>query len=243
MNVKKLLFRAGLGIATLGVVAGGAAAFSAFEAHIVNVTATLSNALSVPLETQGLTYGTVFPQSVVDQPLTVSLASTFANQTRVTEVDYMIKQKPKCQIITPTTGVPQFAQVTEDANGHFVCPTGYQEMELLCPYLSKTSQTSGDVSIPSFHGSIDKTLWDDAMSTLYKATGKLTVAASTTNWTIDLHSPCFAGQCAQDWDSFVITTNPTATSSNYIQPSTNQDKMFGCDLWIEVNGLNGVGNH
>ena len=98
MNVKKLLFRAGLGIATLGVVVGGAAAFSAFEAHIINVTATIENALLV--DTQPLSFGTVFPQEhiVLDQPIRIALSESFLQQSRVTQVEYVIKQKPKVRI-------------------------------------------------------------------------------------------------------------------------------------------------
>lgn len=38
--MKKYLVRAGVAVGTLGLVVAGAAAFSAFEAHVVNVTAT-----------------------------------------------------------------------------------------------------------------------------------------------------------------------------------------------------------
>ena len=55
MNKKILM---GLG-ATLAVVAS-VAAMSAYEAHIINVTAKIENALSV--DTTPIHFGTIFPQ-------------------------------------------------------------------------------------------------------------------------------------------------------------------------------------
>src|SRR3990167_1021397 len=89
----KWLRKIGLGGITAVVIIAGAAAFSAFEAHIVNVTARIENALSVsegPLE-----FGTVFPQEYLTRDIQVELSDSFQGENRVDDVEYVIKQKPK----------------------------------------------------------------------------------------------------------------------------------------------------
>ncbi|MDR3643413.1 MAG: hypothetical protein P4L74_07385 [Candidatus Doudnabacteria bacterium] len=243
--MKKLFMRAGLATGTLGLIIAGAAAFSAFEAHVVNVTATISNATDIT--TSAITFGNVFPQEILHNPVTLALSSSFLSQsnTRATSVDYVIKQKPKCALIPGITGdLPPYAEVADNSDGTFVCPTGYQAMPLLCPYLSKTSPTEGDTSVPSFHGPTDLASWTDAVSVATEATGHLTAANPSTTWDIDLHTPCFSGECAQDWNSFVTGANPAVTTTSqpyntayYQASSTYQGLPMGCDLWYEVSGI------
>ncbi|MDR3643412.1 MAG: hypothetical protein P4L74_07380 [Candidatus Doudnabacteria bacterium] len=246
--MKKLFMRAGLAAGTLGLIIAGAAAFSAFEAHVVNVTATISNATDI--STSEITFGNVFPQEILHNPITLSLSSSFlsASNTRASIVDYVLKQKPKCMATDPANAV-QFAQVVDvpGAEGGpvtFTCPAGYTEMPLLCPYLSKTSPTQGDTSVPSFHGTTDLASWTDAVSMATEASGQLsTTGATSTTWDIDLHTPCFKGECAQDWDSFVTTANPAVNENASITPEyyeadpADQNVPMGCDLWYEVSGI------
>jgi hypothetical protein len=234
--MKKLLMRAGLAAGTLGLVLAGAAAFSAFEAHVVNVTATINNATDI--STSELTFGNVFPEEILHNPVTLSLSTSFTStaNTRATNVDYVIKQKPKCKLITPNTALPTYAQVTENADHTFVCPGGYQAMPLLCPYLSKTSPNATDTSVPSFHGPL--TGWTDTTSNTYAAVGHLTKTNPSTTWDIDLHTPCFQGECAQDWASYVHTANATADPNAYMADPANQNVQMGCDLWYELTGVN-----
>src|SRR3989338_2228720 len=96
MNLKKYLIRAGLAAGTVGVIVAGAAAFSAFEAHVINVTARIENALSVP--TEPIDFGTVFPQEELDATFPVVLSQSFLDEDRVDDVEYIIRQKPKCAI-------------------------------------------------------------------------------------------------------------------------------------------------
>jgi hypothetical protein len=91
--MKKLLFRSGLAAGTLGLVLAGAAAFSAFEAHVVNVTATISEATEVA--TDPLQYGTVFPQEILYKNVNIGLSQDFL-QSDATSLSYVLKQKPKC---------------------------------------------------------------------------------------------------------------------------------------------------
>jgi len=56
--------------------------FAAFEAHVVNVTAKIENALSVPMKE--IKFGTVFPQEMLDQNFGVSLSNSFQEQAQQT---------------------------------------------------------------------------------------------------------------------------------------------------------------
>src|SRR3989338_6416442 len=82
------MFVAGLSLATLPLLA-------AFEAHVVNVTARIENALFV--HPQSIEYGTVFPQEYLLSDFFLSFSESFSetSQTRVGKVDYVIKQKPR----------------------------------------------------------------------------------------------------------------------------------------------------
>jgi len=77
--------------------------FAAFEAHVVNVTATIENALSVPIE--AIDFGTVFPQERLDRYIDVALSQSFIDEDRVDDVEYIIRQKPKCGWSRPWVGV------------------------------------------------------------------------------------------------------------------------------------------
>ena len=247
MNVKKILFRFALSIGTIGVVAGGAAAFSAFEAHVINVTATIENALSVPIEQTGLSFGTTFPQEAFDQAFDVSLSQSFQDERRVDDVEYTIRQKPKCAGDNDPSIHPQVTEVpipgTDDSD--FKCPTGSHIMPLLCPYLSKHEVTTDDPAggdndgpgINSFHGlpnqwTLKTTLATAVNGKLQKLTGDISDL-----WNIDLHVPCFQGQCAQDWASFVQRENPDADPNAYMVDPANEHNVFGCDLWLETTKI------
>ncbi|MCK4520488.1 DUF1349 domain-containing protein [Candidatus Parcubacteria bacterium] len=86
---KKIL----VGLLTVGVVVSGVAVMSAFEAHVINVTAHIENALSV--DPQEIDFGVVFPQEYVEKQFTVKLSDSFCEQDRAHDVYYKIVQKPK----------------------------------------------------------------------------------------------------------------------------------------------------
>lgn len=141
---------------------------------------------------------------------------------RVTSVDYVLRQKPKCvddndPIIHPP--------VIHEGEG-FYCPEGSHEMPLLCPYLSKEEITqdglegeNDGVSIPAFHEFLEE------------VTGRLSFPAEDLDdeWLIDLDVPCFEGMCAQDWGHEGFELDPE-----------DESEIFGCDLWLEVTRINGV---
>src|SRR3989338_6705527 len=87
-----------LGLVALVAMAAGVAGLSAFEAHVINVTAKIENALRV--KTTEIDFGTVFPQEHLDQQMEVSLSQSFIDEDRVDDVEYRIRQKPKCAVST-----------------------------------------------------------------------------------------------------------------------------------------------
>ncbi len=253
--MKKIL----VGFLTLAAVFTVLPMFAAFEAHVINVTAKIENALNVPLEY--LNFGTVFPQEHLDKTLDITLSNSFQEQDRVNTVDYIIRQKPKCAVtsnngtvlVGPTwTGHVIVDEQTEggyridceqDKPADLVVPEGasYGLLPSLCEYISKhpDNQPENDGSLNSFHqaweilpdGTID---WNDTPGTLVNNDDLSDV------WTIDLAVPCFGGYCAQDWADFVHRINADANPDDYTQPIENEHKVFGCNLWVEVTAVEGI---
>ena len=115
-------------------------------------------------------------------------------------------------------------------------------MPLLCPYLSKHElDSNGELTnngIGAFHGLPGP--WTEATTEATQVFGTLSVpSATSTTWDIDLKTPCFRGQCAQDWDQFVKTNSGSSTidSTLYMADPNDEHHQFGCDLWVEVNGI------
>ncbi|MBI2097792.1 MAG: hypothetical protein HYT46_02595 [Candidatus Vogelbacteria bacterium] len=240
-----------VGLLTLGAALVVIPMFAAFEAHVINVTAQIENALSVT--TNALDFGTVFPQEHLDKTVDVALSQSFIDEPRVDDVSYFIRQKPKCAI-TSNNGESFDSENT--ATGHVIVDeqgnisigcgepprtlvTGesWGSLPSLCEYISKEGDDENDDTTPSFHqpwtiddGEID---WLDTFGYLTKDGNDI-----SDTWTIDLAVPCFGGYCAQDWADFVNDINPDAGDPNqYTQPIENEHKIFGCDLWVEVDGV------
>jgi|SRR3989344_8124357 len=256
--MKKIL----TGIATVGTVITMLPLFAAFEAHVVNVTATIENALSVPVEP--ITFGTVFPQEQLDRPLSVTLSGSFLTENRVDDVEYIIRQKPKCGVtsdngtvlVGPTWTGHVIIDASSTAGYHIDCdldkPKDLQIgtdqtaglLPSLCQYLSKHPDRVNDQGGPStndgflnsFHQpftiSSGTIVWNDVKGRLAKSDND-----TSDKWNIDLKVPCFGGFCAQDWADFVKGINPNADPSQYTQPIANEHKVFGCNLWVEVTGV------
>ncbi len=104
----------------------------------------------------------------------------------------------------------------------------------LCPYLSKTPDGTpeNDHGVPSFH---------DSAATSSVATGVLTKSGNDVEdkWTIDLHVPCYEGECAQDWARYVRAANPDADPAKYMLDPSLHGQTFGCDLVVKVVKTNG----
>jgi len=148
---KKLL----LGLVAVVVAVGGIVAMSAFEAHIINVTAHIENALDV--HPDAIAFGTVFPQEYLERQFTVELSDSFIAAGRVDDVEYVIKQKPKCICDSMEYGDKELCPEGKYASvGHdtHVCPRLYHEMENLCQFLSKVDADpadNNDKSHPSYY--------------------------------------------------------------------------------------------
>jgi len=233
----------------LGVIAIGAGLvmlpmLAAFEAHVVNVTARIENALYVHPKSR--TFGTVFPQEHLEQGIFVTFSESFSadDQTRVGTVEYQIKQKPKpLETFVAQVGVDDarlwchdnYPTVPYDANNASWQAYLTNCYPSLCPYLSKTPdgfpQPSNDVGVLPFHDPFDPSSF---------ALGKINkfgVDVGDT-WIIDLAVPCFQGHCAQDWSDFVLDLNPNAGDpSQYELPPQLEHQVFGCDLWVEVTDI------
>lgn len=225
--------------------------FAAFEAHIVNVVARIENALEVPVKS--IDFGTVFPQEKLDRAFDVRLSGSFRDERNADDVEYMIRQKPKCGLPIPNTNPVEYSVysiATEDGEGGFVCKKandGHVVLPLLCPYLSKHEiSTDGEgendsAGINAFHGTIDA--WDLQTTLTTQVTGRLAKSDDDLEdrWNVDLKVPCFTEECAQDWPSFVKRINSDVDPEAYIQPKENEHELFGCDLWLEVTGISRIG--
>ncbi len=107
--------------------------FAAFEAHVINVTAHIENALNV--DTEEIAFGTVFPEEYYDRTFTVSLSSSFLASERVDDVRYTIAQKPKPR--------PAYVDQVGAYEARLYCianPTDYDKCyPNLCKFLTKTT--------------------------------------------------------------------------------------------------------
>jgi hypothetical protein len=223
--MKKRIF---LSFAVVIALALGVVGFSAFEAHVVNVTATIENATQI--DTNVLNFGTVFPEEKLVQNVTLSMSQSFQDETAADGISYMIRQKPKCWNNNPAA--PVFGLVTENEKDEYVCvDNGFVILPMLCPFLSKHPDVIGtegnDDSLDAFHGPL--TTWTPADTLAWQVDGLLSKKALdiSDTWAIDLAVPCFKGHCAQD--NFV----PEAFQ---VDPALEHD-LFGCDLWFEVNNI------
>lgn len=252
-----------LGVGAAGMSLAMLPLLAAFEAHVVNVTARIENALLVPV--RELTFGTVFPQEKLDKFFDVRLSQSFQDEDRVDDVDYFIRQKPKCGVLNDVSPFEPkylgFTQATHNPDGSFSCPLHSELLPLLCPYLSKHEVTGDGANdtepggatendgegLAAFHGPIDASAWTLAVAKLWDVKGHLAKSQQDFDdrWNVDLKVPCFGNHCAQDWATFVADNDGTnnANPADYIQPIANEHLLFGCDLWLEVGGISlpGIG--
>ena len=221
-----------LGLVAVAVVVGGVAALSAYEAHVINVTAKIENALKV-IPPEEMTFGTVFPQEKMIKQLLITTSDSFCSltQTRVSTINYKIVQKPK-----PIWPIPEICllygeNITLEEARHYCYDVAGEDLDCcypsLCPYLSKTiidpdPEPYTDHSVPAFHDPNDPSSVATGIINKYEDKEDF--------WLIDLDVPCFEGMCAQDWTHYGWELDPALES-----------EIFGCDLWIEVTGISSTG--
>jgi hypothetical protein len=236
MNKKLMALGAGL------AVVASVVAMAAYEAHVINVTAHIENALYV--HPDELKFGTVFPQEYVEKQFTVELSSSFQEADRVNNVEYVIKQKPKCKCVFDPEKEPEdfemYCNMEMYAPVNYAtheCPMYYEEMESLCPFLSKMDgdpEDQNDTGVPSYYveGEPDW-CYDFAKDPRpLHANGilwKHDPADLSDLWVVDLKVPPVDGYVGQDWPGSCPTV-PT------------NDVDYGCDLWVEVTNISWCGN-
>jgi hypothetical protein len=190
----------------IGLMAYALANSQPVSAWHVNIDANLTVSPAV------ISFATVFPGEINLRPLSVNLSQDFVNSEIHDDVEYRILQKPK----------PREDSASERA----YCVTHPTDLQRcypsLCPYLSKEpdNQPSNDMGVPAFH---------DPNAPTSVALGRLAKSENDTNdqWVIDLHTPCFRGQCDQ--------TN-SVPSEYQLDPNLNGE-VFGCDLVVEVTNV------
>ena len=221
MNKKFLM---GLG-ATLAVVAS-VAAMSAYEAHVINVTAHIENALSVaPKEIE---FGTVFPQEYVEEQFTIALSDSFMTETRVDDVEYIINQKTKCWDWDGTGEKPTTINYAPVNYWDDKCPSGFHPMLSLCSFLSKTDadpEDNNDSDEPSYYDPKTNSCPERDTGTAFGRLTKIGNDISDT-WIVDLKVPPVEGTIGQDWP---------VSCAEWTVPVDSRD--YGCDLWIEVTHI------
>lgn len=246
---KKIFIGVGAVLATLVSVP----LFAAFEAHVINVTARIENALFVHPE--GLEFGTVFPQEHLESSMFISFSQSFStsDQHRVGQVDYVIKQKPKPRPeYEAVVGTPEARKWCHDNFVDLIGPgVAWDSAETekylencypsLCPYLSKHPDNqplpSNDIGVNAFHDPFDPANYFYGKLLKFNANGNTIGNDPADTVTIDLAVPCFRGRCAQDWDDFVHQNNPQADPEKYKLPQELEHDVFGCDLWVEVTKI------
>ncbi|MEK7630865.1 MAG: hypothetical protein AAB417_02465 [Patescibacteria group bacterium] len=201
--MKKLLQPKVLGALGVLIIVGVLVSTVQVGAQVVSIDANLSISPNI------ISFETVFPGEVHYKPLVVNLSDSFLGEDILDDVEYRIVQKPKPRIDSPEE---------REYCSHF--PNDLTRCyPSLCPYLSKTADNTpaNDTSIPAYHD-------PDAPSSI--AYGRLAKSDNDIedNWVIDLHTPCFRGQCDQ--------TN-SVPEHYQLDPSMN-GQVFGCDLVVEV---------
>lgn len=204
-------------------IVGGVIALSAFEAHIINVTADITNGLQLTIEE--IPFGTVLPQEYLEKDFIIGLSQGFIDTPRLLNITYVIKQKPKPIWPEPISCEQSFKDIAEARN---YCHKNYNDLDCcylsLCPFLSKNDadpEDNNDTTAPSY---FQKTPTPHCI-TPAEASGKLDRETSdiSDKWKIDLKVPPVYGYAAQDWPADC--------------PTISKEAKYGCDLWIEVTGI------
>ncbi len=222
---------------------------AAFEAHVVNVTARIENALYV--HPQSLQFGTVFPQEHLFSSFFIAFSESFsaANQNRVGTVEYVIKQKPRPReaflAAMGTEAARDWCHLNAPADANNPNDPYYTNCyPTMCSALSKHPDNhpstgpnaNNDVGLPPFHNpEID---FATGKIVKFNQNGSTVGNDPADTWDVDLAVPCFRGQCAQDWADFVHGLNPNAGDPRqYVLPPNLEHETFACDLWVEVTSI------
>lgn len=199
---KKLL----MALVAVMAVAGGIVALSAFEAHVINVTAHIENALDV--SPQHIDFGTVFPEEVFHDTFQVNCSASFEGEERVDDIHYKIIMKPKPlgdprATINPKNfpnGIVAWDYCLNQTTDPEYLTYCYRS---LCPLLKLiNSETEEDTAADSYLAKTEEDCED--------------------TWSLAFDVPCIAGFTPQGEECKTVAEN---------------DKDYGCDIWVEVTGI------
>jgi hypothetical protein len=155
---------------------------SAFESHVINVTAHIENALTV--NTEHLDFGIVFPQEYIERNFTINLSESFLAENRVDDVEYDIVQKPKPR------NPEDWQYCLQNPDDYVKCYPS------LCLFLSKISDKdpANDIDAPSY-------FQGDHCIVPGEASGRLAKSEQDESdlWTVDLKVPPITDYVGQDW--------------------------------------------
>lgn len=227
-------------------VVGSVIALSAFEAHVINVTADIVNGLTVT--SKEFDFGTVIPQEYLEKEFTITLSEGFLDEPSLVSIDYDIIQKPKPKLDRMTKikfcnssfdfkeyVVYAYCRDYTAQNSGYVwdddlkectsTPMNYYDFCYynLCPFLSKNDADSEDNNDTSALSYFQRTPTPHCI-TPGEASGHLEKPGDTSDkWAIDLRVPPVQDYVGQDW--------PTDC------PTIPEEAKYGCDIWIEVTGV------
>ncbi|MBI4128601.1 MAG: hypothetical protein HY460_00995 [Parcubacteria group bacterium] len=200
MNRKQAFTWVGIAVVAVGVLIL-AKAVGVGATH-VSIDENLSVSPSV------ISYETVFPGEIIPSPITIALSDQFLSSPLHEGVEYRIIQRPKPR----TDSESERAYCAENPDDSARCYPS------LCPYLGKIADGSpdNDTGVPAFH---------DPTATSSIAVGRLMKSEDDTSdeWTIELKTPCFRGECDQ-----------TVRSDAFVLDPELKGETFGCDLVVEV---------
>lgn len=250
-----------LGLVGMVAIVAGVAAMSAYEAHVINVTAKIENALSV--NTEPIEFGTVFPQEYLVERIDIALSSSFLDENRADDVEYVIRQKPKPKDVEPDGALkPNFNQYKEGGQFypalypwtidnaadraiycHTHVPDNANDPEdpyyincypTLCPYLSKTDADPGDKNDGPDVPAFHDPADGDTSGRLAKSDTDVMPDGTLVPDIVDLWDIDLDVPC------FEGQCAQDWTHQGWELPGGMESETFGCDLWIEVTGISRV---
>ncbi len=216
--MKKRIF---LCLAAVLAIAIGVAGMSAFEAHVINVTAHIENALAV--SGSELEFGTVVPQEYLEREFFINLSQSFLASERLDDVSYEIVQMPKPIWPEPIECEQGFNDVITARSYCIDNPEDYDCCyHDLCPFLSKDDgdpEDMNDTSHPSyFHDTYCELSVAQAGGELVQSEGDI-----EDRWIVDLKVPPIYGTVGLEWPDGC--------------PTIPAEDDYGCDLYIQVSGV------
>lgn len=161
---------------------------------------------NISVTPNSLPFGKVYPEEVLYKPVTIALSQSCKTNNTFESIEYTIVQKARAKKQSDKV------YCENNPNDRVKCYPS------LCPYLSKETDNNpaNDSGVPAFH---------DPQASSSIAKGILIQKTDIEDkWTIDLHVPCFKGECAQDY---------VVPKDYELDPSLN-GKQFACDLNIII---------